>query len=128
LRFVQRKPLKTTFFSRYITASSYPPGSTPQTPDPEYKLLLPAEKCKAIMMARISGVFTSVGMSIEDLTNYGKPLYSIMPYILMPKWYAHPIIALRSDEKHYKNIEQFKKASLLVCCYTYKCYKYRFIH
>ena len=37
-----------------------------------------------------------------------------MPYVMMKEWPGQPIIALRSDEKHYDHIQTGERASLVV--------------
>ena len=37
-----------------------------------------------------------------------------IPYILIPEFLGQPIIALRSDEKHFDHIQQGERASLVV--------------
>lgn len=40
---------------------------------------------------------------------------STVAYVLHDRWYCHPIIALRTDERHYEHVKDTPKASLLVC-------------
>jgi hypothetical protein len=43
------------------------------------------------------------------------PLFgSVMPYIMMKGYPGQPIIALRTDEKHYKHIQAGERASLVI--------------
>jgi len=75
------------------------------------QLLSPAEQAKAIMMTRISGTLSTV--ALEDKS--GNPIFgSLMPYVLQQKWYSHPLVAVRKDEKHYSHIKRTAKGSLLI--------------
>lgn len=43
------------------------------------------------------------------------PLFgSLMPYVMVKEWPGQPIIALRTDEKHYEHIQAGERASLVV--------------
>jgi len=82
--------------------------SQSSTSEEESQILPPDQKAKAIMMGRISGTLTTVGIDIKSEV----PLYgSIMPFVLHKRWYAHPILAIRNDEKHYKNIQGMQKSA-----------------
>lgn len=37
-----------------------------------------------------------------------------MPYVLMPNLPGQPIIALRTDEKHYEHVQQGERTSLVI--------------
>lgn len=43
------------------------------------------------------------------------PLFgSLMPYVMLKEWPGQPIVALRTDEKHFEHIQGGERASLVV--------------
>jgi hypothetical protein len=97
----------------------------------EQQRLTVAELTRSLVESRKSGTLTTVQlyMGADRAAQGGSlPLFgSLMPYIL-DQVDAAPIIALRPDEKHVRNLEHLDMASLVVravlprcCCHDVPC-------
>ncbi len=91
-------------------------SNRPQSGQDDHQRLTVAELARSLVESRKSGTLTTVQlyMAAEQPPLGGTlPLFgSLMPYILADD--AVPIVGLRPDEKHVRNIENLDMASLVV--------------
>jgi hypothetical protein len=78
--------------------------------------LTPIEKMRSLVESRKSGTLTTTNLFPPPghMPMYG----SLMPYVLLQRWPGCPVIALRTDEKHYEHIQKSTRCSMLIYALT----------